>query len=109
MDSGSSAGAERRRSRKIRPGVQEVGISGENSGERNEKQGAGAGQQNNAVSDVLSAVRQQQCSQWSGDRSRPGVSHMPPSVPRTQARQRHFRKTKVFILNSYGWNGVILK
>ena len=41
VDSGSSAGAERRRSRKIRPGVQEVGISGENSGERNEKQGAG--------------------------------------------------------------------
>ena len=81
MESGSSAGAERRRSRKIRPGVQEVGISGENSGERNEKQGAGAGQQNNAVSDVLSAVRQQQ---WSGDRSGPGVSHMPPSVPRTQ-------------------------
>ena len=45
--------------------------------------GQGAGQQNNAVSDVLSAVRQQQCSQWSGDRSRPGVSHMPPSRPRT--------------------------
>ena len=35
--------------------------------------GQGAGQQNNAVSDVLSAVRQQ----WSGDRSGPGVSHMP--------------------------------
>ena len=59
--------------------------------------GQGAGQQNNAVSDVLSAVRQQQ---WSADRSRPGVSHMPPSRPRT--RQRHFRKTKVFILHSYG-------
>ena len=84
VDSGSSAGAERRRSRKIRPGVQEFRRLGYQVKivERGMKsRGQGAGQQNNAVSDVLSAVRQQQ---WSGDRSRPGASHMPPSVARAQ-------------------------